>query len=321
MRTPIRAAIAAIALAIASPAAYAQTYPSKPIRFIVPFAPGGPSDIIARLVGQKLPDVLGQPVVVENRTGAGGNIGAVVAAKSAPDGYTVLVTSSAIVVNVTLFPNAGYDAERDFIPVALVATQPNMIYVNPSVPAKTLDELLALAKTSKLAYASPGSGTTPHLTAEMLFRVLAKVDMPAVHFRGAGPQVVAVVSGEPSVGCGAISGPIAQIKAGKLRPIAVSSSQRLASLPDVPTLAEVGFPSLQDYTWIGVFLPTGTPMDIVQRLNEAINQVMQGAEFRERLDAVAFEPVGGTQAQFAEYTKAEIVKWAKVVRETGAKAE
>jgi len=321
MRTPIRVAIAAIALAIAIPAAYAQTYPTKPIRFIVPFAPGGPSDIIARLVGQKLPDVLGQPVIVENRTGAGGNIGAVVAAKSAPDGYTVLVTSSAIVVNVTLFPNAGYDAERDFIPVALVATQPNMIYVNPSVPAKNLDELLALAKTSKLAYASPGSGTTPHLTGEMLFRVLAKVDMPPVHFRGAGPQVVAVVSGEPPVGCGAISGPIAQIKAGKLRPIAVSSSQRLASLPDVPTLAEVGFPSLQDYTWIGVFLPTGTPPDIVQRLNDAINQVMQGAEFRERLDAVAFEPVGGTQAQFAEYTKAEIVKWAKVVRETGAKAE
>src|SRR5215831_16403528 len=287
VRTPIRAAIAAIALAIASPAAYPQAYPSKPIRFIVPFAPSGPSDIIARLVGQKLADVLGQPVVVENRTGASGNIGAVAAAKSAPDGYTALVTSSAIVVNVTLFPNAGYDAERDFIPVAL----------------------LALAKTSKLAYASPGSGTTPHLTAEMLFRVLAKVDMTPIHFRGAGPQVVAVVAGEPPVGCGAISGPIAQIKAGKLRPIAVSSSQRLASLPDVPTLAEVGFPSLQDYTWIGVFLPTGTPKDIVQRLNEAINQVMQGAEFRERLDAVAFEPVGGTQAQFAEYTKAEIVKW------------
>jgi tripartite-type tricarboxylate transporter receptor subunit TctC len=321
VRTPIRAAIAAIALAIASPAAYPQAYPSKPIRFIVPFAPAGPSDIIARLVGQKLPDVLGQPVVVENRTGASGNIGAVAAAKSAPDGYTALVTSSAIVVNVTLFPNAGYDAERDFIPVALVATQPNMVYVHPSVPAKTLDELLALAKTSKLAYASPGSGTTPHLTAEMLFRVLAKVDMTPIHFRGAGPQVVAVVAGEPPVGCGAISGPIAQIKAGKLRPIAVSSSHRLASLPDVPTFAEAGFPSVEDYTWIGVFLPAGTPMDIVHRLNEGVNRVIQGPEFRERLDSVAFEPVGGTQVQFAEYFKAEVVKWGKVVRETGAKPD
>jgi tripartite-type tricarboxylate transporter receptor subunit TctC len=321
LRTPIRAAIAAIALAIASPTAYPQTYPSKPIRFIVPFAPAGPSDIIARLVGQKLPDILGQPVVVENRTGASGNIGTAMAARASPDGYTALVTSSAIVVNVTLFPNAGYDAERDFIPVALVATQPNMVYVHPSVPARTLDELLALAKTSKLAYASPGSGTTPHLTAEMLFRVLAKVDMTPIHFRGAGPQVVAVVAGEPPIGCGAISGPIAQIKAGRLRPIAVSSSQRLPSLPDVPTLAEVGFPSVQDYTWIAVFLPAGTPADIVQRLNEAVNRVIQGAEFRERLDSVAFEPVGGTQAQFAEYMKAEILKWGKVVRETGAKPD
>jgi tripartite-type tricarboxylate transporter receptor subunit TctC len=319
--TRTRTALAAIALAIASPAAYPQAYPSKPIRFVVPFAPGGPGDITARLLSQKLPEFLGQPIIVDNRAGAGGNIGAAQVAKSAPDGYTVLLTTSALAVNVTLFPNAGYDAERDFIPVMQIATQPNMVYVNPGVPAKNLDELLKLAKTSKLAYASPGSGTTPHLTAEMLFKVLAKLDVTPVHFRGAGPAVAAVVGGEPGVGCGAISGPLTQIKAGKLRPIAVSSSQRLATLPDVPTLAEAGFPSVQDYTWIAAFVPAGTPPDIVQRLNEAMNRVVQSPDIRERLEALAFEPVGGSQREFAEYVKAEIAKWAKVVRETGAKPD
>ena len=319
----LRAVLAALALALAlaSPAVHPQAYPSKPIRFVVPFAPGGPADITARLVQPKLPDLLGQPIIVDNRAGAGGNIGAAQVAKSPPDGYTVLLTTSALAVNVTLFPNAGYDAERDFIPVAQLATQPNMVYVNPAVPAKSLAELLALAKASKLAYASPGSGTTPHLTAEMLFRVLAKVDMTPIHFRGAGPAVAAVVGGEPGIGCGAISGPLAQIKAGKLRPIAVSSSQRLATLPDVPTLAEVGFPDLHDYTWIAVFVPAGTPSEIVQKLNEELNRAIQSPDVRERLEALAFEPVGGSQAQFAEYVKAEIAKWGKVVRETGAKPD
>ena len=317
----LRAVLAALALALASPAVHPQAYPSKPIRFVVPFAPGGPADITARLVQPKLPDLLGQPIIVDNRAGAGGNIGAAQVAKSPPDGYTVLLTTSALAVNVTLFPNAGYDAERDFIPVAQLATQPNMVYVNPAVPAKSLAELLALAKASKLAYASPGSGTTPHLTAEMLFRVLAKVDMTPIHFRGAGPAVAAVVGGEPGIGCGAISGPLAQIKAGKLRPIAVSSSQRLATLPDVPTLAEVGFTDLHDYTWIAVFVPAGTPSEIVQKLNDALNRAIQSPDVRERLEALAFEPVGGSQAQFAEYVKAEIAKWGKVVRETGAKPD
>jgi tripartite-type tricarboxylate transporter receptor subunit TctC len=317
---PLHAALAALALASASPAAHPQAYPSKPIRFVVAFAPGGPTDIIARLLSQKLPDYLGQPVVIDNRGGAGGNIGAAQVAKSPPDGYTVLATTSALAVNATLFPDAGYDADRDFVPVVNAATQPNLVYVNASSPAKTLAELIGQAKSSRLAFASPGSGTTPHLTAEMLFKVHAKLDVTPIHFKGAGPQITAVLTGEPMVGCGAISAPLAQVRAGKLRPLAVSSAKRLAALPDVPTLTELGYAGMEDYTWVGLFLPAGTPPEITQKLNEAINRALQSPDVRARLDQLAFEPVGGSQPQFAAYVKAEIAKWGKVVRETGAKA-
>ena len=300
---------------------HAQDWPGKPIRLIVPFAPAGPADIVARLLGQKLSEYLGQQVLVDNRAGAGGNIGAAAVAKSPPDGYTVLVTTSALAVNVSLFPNAGYDAERDFIPTGVVASQPNMIFVNASLPVKTLAELFSLARTSKLAYASPGSGTTPHLTGENLFNVVGKLNMTPIHFRGAGQAVVAVVGGEPPVGSMAISGPLPLIKAGKLRALAVSSARRNAVLPEVPTFAEAGFPGIEDYTWIGVFLPAGTPSPVVQKLNEAINRAIQAPDFRERLEANAFDPLGGSQQQFAEYVKVEIAKWRKVVHETGAKPD
>jgi tripartite-type tricarboxylate transporter receptor subunit TctC len=311
---------AVVLLLVAVSSAFAQ-YPNKPIRMVVAFAPGGPADIAARLLSQKLPDILGQQIIIDNRPGAGGNIGAAAVAKSSPDGYTALVTTSAIAVNQTLFANPGYDAERDFLPVIQIATQPNMIFVNAGLPARTLDELLRSAQGSKLIYASPGTGTTPHLTAEMLFRVVAKLDAAPAHFKGAAPMVAAVVGGEPPVGCGAISGPLAQIRGGKLRGLAVSSARRLASLPDVPTLGELGFQGMEDYTWVGMFLPAGTPADVVQRLSEASNRVIQAPDTRERLETLAFEPVGGTHREFAEYVKAEIAKWGKVVRETGAKAD
>ncbi|HTQ75972.1 MAG TPA: tripartite tricarboxylate transporter substrate binding protein [Burkholderiales bacterium] len=319
-----RNAVRALALAAAwlfAAACCAQEWPSKPVRIVVPFAPGGPVDIIARILGVKLADAFGQQFVVENRTGAGGNIGAAVVAKSAPDGYTLLTTSSAIVVNMSLYENPGYDAERDFIAVATAASQPNMIIVTANDPARTLRELIKESRGKQIAFASPGSGTTPHLTGENVLRVLAKLDVTPVHFRGAGLAVTAVVQGEPPIGCMAISGPLPQVKAGKLRALAVSSAKRIPALPDVPTLAEEGFPGVEDYTWVGVFLPAGTPAPIAQKLNAAVNRALDAADVRERLAANAFDPVGGTPQQAADYVKAEIVKWAKVVRETGAKPD
>lgn len=315
-----------VALAMLTPsAAWSQAggaaYPSKPIRIVIPFAPAGPSDMIGRLTGQKLSEILGQPVIIDNRGGAGGNLGAAMVAKSPADGYTLLITTSAFAVNVTLSPKGGFDAEHDFVPVGLIARQPNLIFVNPSVPAKTLAELFALARTSKLSFATPGSGTTPHLTGENLFNLTARLDMTAVHYRGAGPAITAVVGGELPVGAGALSTPLPFIQSGRLRPLAVSSAARVAALPDVPTFAEAGFPGVTDDTWIGMLAPVGTPRAIVEQLNEAINRMLNSSDTRERLEAMAFEPVGGTPEQFGEYLKAEIAKWGKVVRDGNIKPD
>lgn len=315
-----RAAACCVAL-LFSQACLAQAWPSKPVRIVIPFASGGPTDIVARLVGQKLNEILGQPMVVESRAGAGGNIGTTAVAKSAPDGYTVLLTSSAYAVNVSLSADPGYNPDRDFLPSVVICKQANLIFVHPSLPAKNLAELLALAKTRKLAFASPGSGTTPHLTAENLFNVISKLDMTPIHFRGAGPAITAVVGNEPPVGAGAVSTPLPHIKGGRLRPIAVSSAKRVAALPEVQTFAEAGFPGVEDDTWIGMLFPAGTPPAIVQKLNESVNQALQQADFKEKLDTLAFEPVGGTPQQFADYLKVEIAKWGKVVRAGNIKAE
>jgi tripartite-type tricarboxylate transporter receptor subunit TctC len=302
-------------------AAFAQPYPSKPIRVVVAFPPGGPTDIIARLLGPKMSDALGQPVVIENRVGAGGNVPTAQVAKSPADGYTLLVHSSAYAVNPTLFANPGYDPEKDFVPIAVMAAQPNLILVHPDFPARSLAELLELAKKQPLAYASPSSGTTPHLTAENLFKVRAKVDITHVPFKGGGPAAAAVLGGQPPIGAIATGGQLGNIKAGKLRVLAVSSAQRLPALPEVPTLGELGFPGMEDYTWIGMFAPAGTPTEVAQRLNTAVIQALKAPEVRERLDGLAFEVTAAPLRETATYVKSELVKWAKVVRDTGAKVD
>jgi tripartite-type tricarboxylate transporter receptor subunit TctC len=321
MSTRVEAWVAAtcLALAPASPS-LAQTYPARPIHVIVAFAPGGPVDVVARLVADKVPEILGAPVVVENRPSSTGNLATQIVAKAPADGYTILANSSAFAVNVSLSPNAGYEP-RDFVPIIQAATQPNVIVVNAEFPAKTLAELLDRAKTMKLAYASPGAGTTPHLTGEHLFRAIAKLDVTHVPYKGAGPATVAVVGGEPPIGSLAVTAPLPFIRSGQLRALAISSATRLRLLPEVPTFTELGYPEIQEYTWVGFFAPAGTPPDVVQKLNEAINRVLQMPEVRERLEALTFEPIGGSPQQFAEYVRSEVAKWALVVKQTGAKLE
>jgi tripartite-type tricarboxylate transporter receptor subunit TctC len=301
--------------------AFAQPYPSKPIRVAVAFPPGGPVDIIARLMAPKLGDLLGQNVVVENVVGAGGNMATTRVAKAPADGYTLLAHSSAYAVNPTLIPNAGYDGEKDFVALAVVASQPNFIVVHADFPAKTLAELIARAKTEKLAFASAGNGTTPHLTGENLFKVRAKLDITHIPFKGGGPAAAAVLGGQPPVGVIAGSAPLPHIKAGKIRALAVSSARRIASLPDVPTLGELGYAGMEDYTWVGFFVPAGTPQDVAQKLNDAIVRIARDPQIRERLEGLAFDVTAAPLGETAAYVKSELAKWGKVVREVGAKVD
>ena len=299
----------------------AQPYPARPIHLVVAFPPGGPVDIVVRLITPQMAETLGQPLVVENRAGAGGNLPTSQVAKAASDGYTLLAHSASYAINPSLWPDPGYDPRKDFAPVAVVALQPNVIVVQEAFPARTLAELVQMARTQQLAYASPSSGTTAHLTAENLFRLRAKVDITHVPFKGAGPAVAAVLGGQPPIASLGVSGPIAQIKAGKLRALAVSSRERLAALPDVPTLGELGYAGMEDYVWIGLFAPAGTPPAVLEKLNQAARKAVQMPAIRERLVALGFDPGGEALPETARFVSDEIAKWSRVVRETGAKAE
>jgi tripartite-type tricarboxylate transporter receptor subunit TctC len=317
----VKKLLTGIGLALVASMLGAQPYPSKPVRMLVAFPPGGPVDIIARLIGPKMSETLGQPLVVENKVGASGNVATAEVAKSAHDGYTLLAHSSAYAVNPTLFSNPGYDPVKDLQAIAVVAQQANIILVNSSFPAKTLDELKNAMAKDKLAFASPGAGTTPHLTAENLFHVRWKADVTHVPFKGAGPAVTGLLSGQPPIGCMAGSGPMSNIKAGKLRALAVSSARRLPQLPDVPTLNELGYSGMEDYTWVGIFVPASTPPEIAQKLNDAVLRAVKSPDIKDRLDALAFEPTAASLKETAGYVRDEVAKWAKIVRETGAKAE
>jgi tripartite-type tricarboxylate transporter receptor subunit TctC len=312
--------LALAAASVAAPLRAQSGWPDKPLRVIVPFVPGGPPDVVARLIQPRLSELLGQPVVVDNRGGAGGNIGAQAVAKSAPDGNTLMITSSAFVVN-TNFAESGYVAERDFIPVTIVASQPNVIVAHPSLTARNLNEVVAMAKTTPMAFATPGSGTTPHLTAENFFNIANKLNMTPIHYKGAGQAVGAVVGGEPKLGCMAITAPLQNIKGGRLKALAVSSAKRLPILPEVPTLSELGHPEMLDYTWVGAFLPAGTPATIQAKWYDALSKALTSADVKEKLQAMAFDALLESPAKTGDYVRGEISRWAQVVKHIGFKPE
>lgn len=310
-------ALAAASLLCASGFA-AETYATRPIRVLAGGAAGGPIDIMARMIGQNLSEQLGQPVVIDNRGGAGGTIATRMVAQSVPDGYTLLCNSSQFPVAFSLYKNPGYDPFKDFAPIINAGVSPNILFVHPSAPANNLQELIALGRTTKLVYGSPSAGSTPHLTGERLLRTMAHLDITVVPYNGAARAMNAVIAGQLLVGVIAMPPTVPFIKAGKLRGIAVTSAQRMPSLPEVATVAESGFPGYEDYTWIGFFAPAGTPKVIVDKLNHDIAAIERAPDTRARLDVIGFDPVSNTPDEFMAYVKTEVVKWAKVIKDSGA---
>jgi tripartite-type tricarboxylate transporter receptor subunit TctC len=292
---------------------------AKPVTLVVAFAPGASSDIVARSLTQKLNELTGGNFIVENKGGAGGNIASNQVKRSAPDGYTILVHSVAFAVNPSLYADAGYDALKDFVPVALGPKTPNIFTVNPSVAAKTLPELVEAAKKSPFNYASSGIGTTTHLSMERL-KMAAKVDIVHVPYQPAA-AVNAVVAGHTQIASTSMPPAVPMIKSGKLRAIAVTSATRSPLLPDVPSITEFGYKEFDDYTWFGFFAPAGTPADVVTKLNVAINRAMAAAEVVERFGQLGMSSSPNNTLEFSNFLKAEVPKWAAVVKSSGAKAD
>jgi len=301
----------------------AQTYPSRPVKLVVGFPPGGGTDILARIVAQKLSDSWGQQAIVENRPGASATIGANAVAKAPPDGYTLSMgqlTPNAIAP--ALMPNLPYDAVRDFVPIILVATSPNVLVVHPSLPVTSVTELVILAKSKpgKLTYASSGLGSLQHIAAE-LFKALANVDIIHVPFKGSGQAVVDLVSGQVDMNFDAIPPVIQHIKSGRLRAIAVTSAKRASGFPELPTIAETGYADYDLTTWWGLFAPAGTPADVVAKVHKDTLAALQNAEVKERFANLSVDAGGGTPQQFAEYVRHEIAKYDKLVKQLNIKAE
>ena len=295
-------------------------YPDKPIKIIVAFPPGSSTDIVARTLAQPLSEALGQPVVIENRPGAGGNIGTLAVARSAPDGYTFLMHSVAYSVNPSLYSKAGYEVGKDLTGVAMAAVSPNIIYVHPSVKANDIKELLALAKTDKLSYASSGNGTTTHLGAELLFKNLAKVDILHMPYAPAA-AANAVVSGQVPVGSTSIPPVVQLARAGKVRALAVTSATRSGALPDVPTVAESGYPGFEANTWFAMLAPSATPPEVLDRLNLEINKILQNRSINEGFAAQSLEAVRMDRPTLEAYIAGEAKKWGGVAQQTGARVD
>ena len=310
-------------LAVVAGGAWAQAYPVKPIRLVVPFPPGGATDILARAVAQKLTDAWGQSVIVDNRPGAGGNIGSELVAKAAPDGYTLeLGTVGTHAINASLYSKMPYDHVRDFAPVILVAGVPNVLVVNPGLPVNSVQELIAYAKANpgKLNFASSGSGTSIHLAGE-LFKVMAGVQMTHVPYKGSSPALQDLLGGQVQLMFDNLPPSLPHIKAGKLRALGVTSATRAPALPDVPTIAESGLPGFEASSWFGVLAPAGTPPAIIAKLNAEIAKWLDTPEAKEKMLTLGANAAGGTPEDFAKHIAAETAKWAKVVKESGAKVD
>jgi len=300
----------------------AQAYPVKPIRMILPFPPGGPTDITGRAIAQKLSEQLGHAVVPENRPGAAGNLGLELGAKAPPDGYAITLTAPPLAVSPSLYSKLNYDAVRDFAPVSLVAAIQNIMVVHNSVPARNVKEFIALARRypGKLNFSSSGAGSTNHLATELL-KVRFKLDMVHVPFKGSGPALVALMSGEVDMGTMAVPGAIPIVRANKVRPLAVLSEGRVPALPDVPNMKESGVDDFVVPIWYGILAPAGTPREIVNRLNSEIHKALASADLKQRLAASGVEPLVSTPEQFAGFIKSEIVRYAKVIKDAGIRVE
>lgn len=325
MKRVMRGAAVVLAgvLVVVATGAAAQSYPVKPIRLIVPYPPAGATDILGRIIGQKLGESLGQQVVIENRPGASGVIGADLAAKAAPDGYSLLVGQAAnLAINISLMGKLPYDPVKDFAPVTLVAATPNLLVVHPSLPVRSVQDLIALAKAKPGAinYASAGSGSPGHLAAELLKKT-AKIDMVHIPYKGAAPALTDVVAGQASL---YFTSPISAqpfVKSGRLRMVAVTSAKRSPSLPDVPAVAEAGFPEFDLTSWWGILAPAGVARDIIERLHGETIRILNLTDVKQRYASLGADAVTNTPEQFAAYIKSEIAKWAKVVKDSGARLD
>lgn len=322
MNLPVRFCTAAL-LAMWTAGALAQGFPSKPLRIVVPFPAGGPTDIVARLIAVKLTEVMGQQAVVENRAGANGLIGVDSVAKSAPDGYTMaMTTASPVAISPAVYPKMPFDTVRDFAAVTLATTTPELLVVHPSVPAKSMKELVALAKArpGQLNIASTGSGSLPHLAMELL-KVAAKVDVTHVPYNGAAPAVTALVGGQVHGMFADLPVLLPYVQSGRLRALGMASPKRASLLPDLPTMTEQGLASVEAVNWYGVLVPAATPREIVVKLNESFKKALSDAALREKLVARGAEPVGSAPEQFAAYLKEDIARWARLAQSTSIKVD
>lgn len=324
---PVRI-LAALAAALAALSGTAQaadaaaSYPSKPVRLVVGYAPGGGSDIMGRFIGQELTRLLGQQMIVENRPGAAQNVAAELVARGPADGYTLFMSSAALGVNISLYPKLGYHPVRDFAPIAVFAISPNLLLTHPSLPARTLKEFLAVAKKNprKLNYSSSGNGSTQHLSGELL-KLMAGVDVVHVPYKGTAPSMTALMSGEVEFSFANIPSSLNYVESGRLRAIAITSAKRSGLLPKLPTMSEAGLPGFETATWYGLLAPAATPPEIVAKLNQAVNTAVKNPETNKRLAQLGADPVTESPQYFANYLKTEIDRWAKVVKASGAKAE